>query len=96
MKKLIVILTLTILNLSCSTEEDDNRLGEPSPSATCTCVKIYEYTTTASNYTVWLPTGIITPSDYPCSQNNYTQLTGSYYNPSTGNTVQERFRVHCE
>lgn len=95
MKKLIIILTLTILTLSCSTE-DTNRLGEPLPNTTCECVKIEEFSTEVSNYTIWQPTGIITPSDYPCSQNGYIQLTGSYYNSSTGHTVQERFRVHCE
>lgn len=96
MKKLLLVITASLI-LSCSTEDNTtNRLGEPIPNPTCECVKIEEFATSATNYTVWLPTGIISPSDYPCSQNGYIQLTGSYYNHSTGNTVQERFRVHCE
>ena len=93
MKKLLLI-TLTILTLSCSTEEN-NRLGEPLPNTTCACVKIEEYATSATDYTVWLPTGIISPSDYPCSQNGYTQFLYSYLS-GTGNTVRVRFRIHCE
>ena len=93
MKKLLLI-TLTILTLSCSTEEN-NRLGEPLPNATCACVKIEEYATSATNFTVWTATGIISPSDYPCSQNGYTQFLYSYLS-GTGNTVRVRFRVHCE
>ena len=95
MKKLLLIITASLI-LSCSTEDNTNRLGEPLPNPTCECVKIEEFATSATNYTVWSPTGIISPSDYPCSQNGYIQLTGSYYNHSTGNTVQKRFRVHCE
>ena len=92
MKKLLLI-ALTILTLSCSTEE--SRLGEPLPNTTCACVKIEEYATSATDYTVWTPTGIVSPSDYPCSQNGYTQFLYSYLS-GTGNTVRVRFRVHCE
>ena len=92
MKKLLVI-SLTTLTLSCSTEE--SRLGEPLPNTTCACVKIEEYATSATNFTVWTATGNITPSDYPCSQNGYTQFLYSYLS-GTGNTVRVRFRVHCE
>ena len=94
MKKLLLI-TLTILTLSCSTEDSSNRLGEPLPNTTCACVKIEEYATSATDYTVWTPTGIVSPSDYPCSQNGYTQFLYSYLS-GTGNTVRVRFRVHCE
>lgn len=95
MKKLLLIITASLI-LSCSTEDNTtNRLGEPLPNPTCECVKIEEFATSATNYTVWTPTGIISPSDYPCSQNGYTQNTYSYLS-QTGNNVQVRFRVHCE
>lgn len=58
MKKLLLIITASLI-LSCSTEDNANRLGEPLPNPTCECVKIEEFATSATNYTVWLPTGII-------------------------------------
>ena len=95
MKKLLLIITATIL-LSCSTEDNNtNREVAPLPNTTCACVKIEEYATSATDYTVWIPTGIVSPSDYPCSQNGYTQFLYSYLS-GTGNTVRVRFRVHCE
>lgn len=88
MKKLLLLTTL-LLTISCSTESE--RGTEPCTS----CVEVIEYATDATDYSVWNPTGEINPSDYPCSQDGYTEHLYGYLS-GTGNYVRVRKRVDCE
>lgn len=87
MKKLILLLLTTLLlTISCSTE-----LEKPCTS----CVEVIEYATDATEYSVWNATGEVNPSDYPCSQDGYTEHLYGYLS-GTGNYVRVRKRVDCE
>ena len=86
MKKLFILVT-AILLVSCSEERVEG-------VTECSCVNVMEWSSDTTNYTVW-HTYQINPSDYPCSQNGYTQYI-STVTSQTGALVINRFRVECE
>ena len=96
MKKLL-FLSLTLLSLSCSTEE---RLGD----TVCNCIKVEEYITALSYgealQSTWTLTGQLRPTDFGCEQNNYAYFPHisieNYNYEYTGLYFYKRWRVKCE
>ena len=97
MKKLLLLVSLTLLTLSCSTEE---RLGD----TVCNCIEVEEYTTALSYgealQSTWTLTGRLQPTDFECEQNGYVYMphvsTENYNYEYTGLYFYKRWRVKCE
>jgi hypothetical protein len=96
MKRILLLVTLAIGMMACST---DDAPTTPTPAQTCNCDKVFERNTLTLTNGIWVPSGwVLVNNSYPnfttdCSLDGQTSNEQSQGNGQT--TVLTRFRIIC-